>query len=171
MLFFLFPLHWSWTADGWVAFHKKNPLWSVVFTRGDEIKGRCQTINAILQILPKVHLAPMEVKRKRNLFAQTEKKLLRLQKRKSILKLLMIGAVFVRNCKRGVGLLVGLAPFLIYSRKHLSLGQQYSLPRKLKYRVSANLYANWEQKIRSWKKIISFLVRSPAIARLRELKG
>ena len=171
MLFFLFPLHWSWTADGWVAFHKKNPLWSAVFTRGDEIKGRCQTINAILQILPKVHLAPMEVKRKRNLFAQTEKKLLRLQKRKSILKLLMIGAVFVRNCKRGVGLLVGLAPFLIYSRKHLSLGQQYSLPRKLKYRVSANLYANWEQKIRSWKKIISFLERSPAIARLRELKG
>lgn len=153
-------------------FTRNIPLWSAVFTRGDEIKERCQTINAILQILPKVHLAPMEVKRKRNLFAQTEKKkLLRLQKRKSILKLLMIGAVFVRNCKRGVGLLVGLAPFLIYSRKHLSLGQQYSLPRKLKYRVSANLYANWGQKIRSWKKIISFLVRSPAIARLRELKG
>ena len=45
-----------------------------MFTRGGEIKGRCQTINAILKILPKVHLAPMEVKRKRNLFAQTEKK-------------------------------------------------------------------------------------------------
>lgn len=38
------------------------------------MKERCQTINAILQILPKVHLATMEVKRKRNLFAQTEKK-------------------------------------------------------------------------------------------------
>lgn len=80
----------------------------------------------------------------------------------------MIGAVFVRNCKRGVGLLVGLAPFFNIQSEAPELGTTVFITEKTEISSVGESLRELKAKNKKLKKNHFFL---SALAGNRSLKG